>query len=58
MRKGFLGRKPIRRREMRHLKAIFALAYFVLAMANFVFSDVLKVRVTASQANIRLKATW
>jgi len=42
---------------MRHLKAIFALAYFVLAMANFVFSDVLKVRVTASQANIRLKAT-
>jgi hypothetical protein len=39
---------------MRSLKIIFVLIFFILVTTTFIFSDVSKVRVTASKANIRL----
>jgi len=45
------------RREMRHFRTVFTLAFLISAAGSLIFAEVLKVRVTASQANIRLKPT-
>lgn len=43
--------------RMKYLKVILFLVFFVVLVTIFAFSDVSKVRVTASKANIRLKPT-
>ena len=41
--------------KMKTLKRILFLTFFILVMGAFIFSAGLKVRVTVSKANIRLK---